>query len=391
MAPTGQAFNQIISKVQQKYYYKKISGTCHKVLYNIYPKKCALDSLNKYELSIKIDSNNDWDEIYYKTKFKFIIVDESSMINLIIFNLILQICKKYNSKLLIIGDTNQLQPIGPGNPLEKLIKSKKFTVCKLIKIYRQEANTGLLDIIEKMNKGNKISKEDFNKDKTAIFIDISKLYIDFKNDEKLKNFIYKIIEEYGLTKSTKFLCYNTTDKNNEDGTKKFMFNVPDLNKIMQDNFNPINKNLQHDSIKSNIYEKKEFRIDDKIIRTENDYSNEEKMRANGEEGYIRNFDGEKVTICYSDDDKPLEISINILFEEFDLNYTTGFHKSQGGGWKTIVVFIEPNVSFIKQRSIYTSISRSQQKLIFISTEKDLLHCQTPEDIGISLFMNKIHQ
>ena len=114
------------------------------------------------------------------------------------------------------------------------------------------------------------------------------------------------------------------------------------------------------------------------------------MRANGEEGYIKDYDGEYVTICYSDDDKPLKISINTLFEEFDLNYTIGFHKSQGGGWDTIVVFIEPNVNFIKQRAIYTSISRSKQKLILISTPTDLFNCQTPEDKCISSFMNEKH-
>ena len=102
------------------------------------------------------------------------------------------------------------------------------------------------------------------------------------------------------------------------------------------------------------------------------------MRANGEEAKIDGFDGENITIIYSDDE-PVQISRDKLFEEFDLNYTTGFHKSQGGGWNTIVVFIEPNTSFIKQKAIYTSISRSKQKLIFISTPEDLLNCQKPEE------------
>ena len=121
------------------------------------------------------------------------------------------------------------------------------------------------------------------------------------------------------------------------------------------------------------------------------------MRANGEEAKIYDFDGEKITIIYSDDESlsiprdkiPRDkILINKLFEEFDLNYTTGFHKSQGGGWNTIVVFIQPNASFIKQKAIYTSISRSKKKLIFISTPEDLLNCQKPDEEGKSYFMNK---
>jgi ATP-dependent exoDNAse (exonuclease V) alpha subunit len=84
------------------------------------------------------------------------------------------------------------------------------------------------------------------------------------------------------------------------------------------------------------------------------------------------------------------ISINKLYEEFDLNYATGFHKSQGSGWKTIVVFIEPNAGFIKQKAIYTSISRSKEKLILVCRPEDLLNCQNPEDERKTLFMNKIH-
>ena len=390
MAPTGQAFNQIALRVLSKYYYKNISGTCHKILYNIYPKKCELDTLNKYELAQKKKYEN-LDEKFYKTKFKFIIVDEFSMINLNIYNSLLKICKKYNSKLLIIGDTNQLEPIGPGNPLGKLIESKKFTVCKLSKIYRQKENTNLLQIIEKMNGQHKIYKENFNKDETAIFVDITNLYTDLKNYDILNNFVNNIIINYNLNKkNTKFLCYNTSNKINADGTKKYIFNVPDLNNIIQNIFNPISNDLKYNSIKStNIFENKEFRIKDKIVRTENDYSDEEKMRANGEEASIEDFDGEEVTICYSVDIEPIKISINKLFDEFDLNYTTGFHKSQGGGWDTIVIFIEPNVSFIKQRSIYTSISRSKDKLIFISTKNDLLNCQRPEEQRISLFMDQM--
>ena len=57
--------------------------------------------------------------------------------------------------------------------------------------------------------------------------------------------------------------------------------------------------------------------------------------------WLEDFDGENITIKYSDG-KHVQISRNKLFEEFDLNYTTGFHKSQGGGWNTIVVFIEPD-------------------------------------------------
>ena len=129
-------------------------------------------------------------------------------------------------KLLIIGDVDQFPPIGPGNPLQKLIKSKLFNVSKLTKIYRQTEGTCLLNIINKMHEGNKITIEDFNKDETAIFINIADEYNSFKENEKLKNFIHKLQQDYCLDKETRFLCFNTSDATNDDGRKKYIFNVP---------------------------------------------------------------------------------------------------------------------------------------------------------------------
>ena len=389
MAPTGQAFNTITKEITVQDYDKEISGTCHKVLYQIFNKKCDLENLDENIIEYKRENDNIWNEKFYETRFDFIIVDEFSMIDLIIFKELLKVCKHYKSKLLIIGDVDQFPPIGPGNPLQKIIKSKLFNVSKLTKIYRQKEGTCLSNIINKMHEGNKITIEDFNKDETAIFINIAYEYNSFKENEKLKNFIHKLQQDYCLDKETRFLCFNTSYATNDDGTRKYIFNTHDLNKIIQDLFNPINENFDNNIIKSTTNEddKREFRINDKIIRTENDYSDEVKMRANGEEAKIYDFNGENITIIYSDNES-LSIPRDKLFEDFDLNYTTGFHKSQGGGWNTIVVFIQPNASFIKQKAIYTSISRSKKKLIFISTPEDLLNCQEPDEEGKSYFMNK---
>ena len=390
MAPTGQAYSNICKSMGSKYYYyyPKISGTCHKILYNIFPKKCDIENKNENETNYK-DEDEDVDEEFNNCKFNFVIIDEFSMIDLNILKLILQLCEKYNSKLLIIGDPKQFPPIGPGNPLLSLIQSKKFNICNLVKIYRQQENTSLLNMIQKMNKGEKITDCDFT-DEFAKFIDISNKYEKLRNNEFLKNFIYEIIDTYGLNRDTKFLCYNTSNTKLENGNTKFIFNVPVLNKIIQDRFNPNKEGFENEIINYSNYDEKEFRVGDKIIRTENQYDGDD-FKANGDEGEILEYDDEKVTICYSSNEKKRYIiSINKLYEEFDLNYATGFHKSQGSGWKTIVVFIEPNAGFIKQKAIYTSISRSKEKLLLICRPEDLLKCQSPEDERTTLFMNKIH-
>jgi exodeoxyribonuclease V alpha subunit len=386
MAPTGQAYSNICKSMESKYYYSRLSGTCHKILYNIFQKKCEIECNNENKINYKDDEE---DEEFNNSKFNFVIIDEFSMIDLNILNLILRLCKKYNSKLLIIGDPKQFPPIGPGNPLESLIQSKKFVTCNLLKIYRQQENTTLLNMIKKMNEGEKITYHDFNKDESAKFINISDIYNNLRNYEFLKNYIYNIIDTYGLNRYTKFLCYNTSNNKLENGTTKFIFNVPVLNKIIQDKYNPNKEGFENDIIKSMNYYDKEFRVGDKIIRTENEYNGDD-FKANGDEGEILEYNDEKVTICYnSNEKKRYVISTNNLFEEFDLNYATGFHKSQGSGWTTVVVFIEPNACFIKQKAIYTSISRSKEKLLLICRPEDLLNCQTPEDERMSYFMNDL--
>jgi ATP-dependent exoDNAse (exonuclease V) alpha subunit len=386
MAPTGQAYSNICKSMESKYYYSRLSGTCHKILYNIFQKKCEIEYNNENKINYK---DHDEDEEFNNSKFNFVIIDEFSMIDLNILNLILRLCKKYNSKLLIIGDPKQFPPIGPGNPLESLIQSKKFVTCNLLKIYRQQENTTLLNMIKKMNEGEKITYHDFNKDESAKFINISDIYNNLRNYEFLKNYIYNIIDTYGLNRYTKFLCYNTSNNKLENGTTKFIFNVPVLNKIIQDKYNPNKEGFENDIIKSMNYYDKEFRVGDKIIRTENEYNGDD-FKANGDEGEILEYNDEKVTICYnSNEKKKYVISTNNLFEEFDLNYATGFHKSQGCGWTTVVVFIEPNACFIKQKAIYTSISRSKEKLLLICRPEDLLNCQTPEDERMSYFMNEL--
>ena len=134
-----------------------------------------------------------------------------------------------------------------------------------------------------------------------------------------------------------------------------------------------------------------FRREDKIIRTENDYSSE-KMRANGEEAEIIDFDGLNVTIKYSGADDKLErIGINGLYENFILNYCVTVHKSQGSQYKNVVFFVEPEQTFIEKKMIYTAISRAQTRCFVISRPNDFISLQKQSkkiDFKVSLFMKE---
>ena len=175
--------------------------------------------------------------------------------------------------------------------------------------------------------------------------------------------------------------------------KKKIFNTTHLNNIIQNIFNPENLDYEYDTISSNNkYDNGfTFRVKDKIIRIENDYSSE-KMRANGEEANILEFDGLKVVIKYSGaDDKPEKIGIDELYENFRLNYCVTVHKSQGSQYENVVFFIEPDQTFTDKKSIYTAISRAKSKCFIISRPNDFINLQKnlkKIDLKVSLFMKE---
>ena len=298
------------------------------------------------------------------------------MLDTNMFDDILKMCKKFNSRLIMLGDIQQLPSISAGTVLKNIINSGFFEITQLTKIKRQNAGC-LVNNITKMSKNGIITQSDFT-DSTMELVSSQEFIMDDKiNGELLKQFI---IQNNLNKNNTKFI---TPFKN-----IKFKFNTNEINVILQDIFNPRNSEMEFDEIPSNSkYDEKQlYRIKDKIVRTENDYS--DNFRANGEEAEILDYNGETVTIKYSGpDDKPEEIRCSVLYEEFALNYAITIHKSQGSQYPNVVVLIEPETSFLEKAAVYTAISRSREKCIIISNPNDFISCQkTNNTKKISLFM-----
>lgn len=376
IAPTGQAFNNMSKSQKSETYHEQISGTCHKLIHGFIPKKDEFDNKNKKQQKdfmekIKEELDNDPEKIrkkknFYNSKFEWFIIDEVSMVDLNIFYDLLKFASVYKSKLMLIGDNKQLPSVGPGAVLSSLINSQLCDINKLTEIHRQE-NGALLESIKKMNNDTIITLNDFD--------NISLIHISTEGSDNLTKFVELLIDKYNLKEditNTKFLCYHNSDK--------YKFTVDILNKILQNNYNPNNK-----EVTTSNYNKYKFRVNDRIIRTENDYSND-KMRANGEPAIIRDYDGENIIITY-DDDKPEEITHDVLYEEFGLNYATTIHKSQGSQFDTIVIFIEPKAQYITTEAFYTALSRAKKRCIIVTIAEDLIHCQRKGMPGVSLFMN----
>jgi hypothetical protein len=370
LAPTGLAFVNLEKSIESGYYNDKISGTCHKILYNIFQnikihkniKNCTCTEKEKCK--------------YRKLKIKLIIIDETSMVDTFIFYEILELCKYFNARLIIIGDANQLPSVGPGTVLKNLINCNCFDITKLTNIKRQDAGS-LVNTIKKMNTD--IIRNTKFKDDSISIKSIKEFILNSKINREL---LVELIQSNQLNKdNTRFITYFKIDK--------YLFNTVEINNMLQDIYNPDGSIIPS----NNKFENKMFfKISDRIIRTENDYSSE-KMRANGEEAKILDFDGRLVTMQYvGAKNNPETIGINELYENFKLNYCTTIHSAQGSQYDNVVFFVQPGTSYIIDKtSVYTAISRAKNKCIIITAKDDFIKCQENNkniDNKVSLFMRE---
>lgn len=356
IAPTGLAYVNMSRSQDTDYINLNISGTCHKVLY--------------HTLQSKKNNETHDDEIQPKV----FIVDETSMLDFFIFRDLLNKCKQYGARLILIGDPNQLPSVGPGKILNQLNECDNiFPIVSLNKIKRQTSGQLIQNILKMKN--DIITQRDFIDETMEL-----KLVKDFVQNREINiEEIKKLINEYNLTiHNSKFITYYN---------KKDLWNVK-INNILQDIYNsdetiiPSPSKFKQDYI---------FRVSDKIIRCENDYSGKV-MRANGEEAKILDYDEIKKIVkisYYGQDDKEEFILINNLYENFKLNYCVTIHKSQGSQYNNIVFIIQPCQNNIDKKSIYTAISRAREKCIIISNPEEFVKLQTNETNNkISLFLEE---
>ena len=278
---------------------------------------------------------------FNKSKAKIVIVDESSMIDIFLFSSLL---KSLNDtvKLILVGDANQLPSIGPGNILYDLLSDEKINKEYLSYIYRTDEKSYI----------NVLAEQIKNKEK----IEYSKDYNDFKFIET---------EDVNIINNLKFICEKIKEKN--ISLDEFQVLVPmykgnvgidNINKTLQDVFNPNNNDLEEI-----VYSNTIFRENDKVIQLINDVDNNV---FNGDIGYIEkvftypkksiivNFSGNKVT--YESEN----------FDKITLAYAMSIHKSQGSEYDNVVVVIaNSHKRMFYNKLIYTAVTRAKKNLIVL--------------------------
>ncbi len=293
-----------------------------------------------------------------------IIIDEMSMVDIFLMNSLLKAITA-GTRLILVGDVNQLPSVGPGNVLRDIIDSERFTVVKLTKIFRQAKESDIIVNAHKINDGEKFPIGPTSKD----FIFIKR--------EEANNVLGAMITLISQ-KLPKYVDAQPFDIQVLTPTRKGLLGVERLNTVLQEYLNPKDAGKQEKEGSSTL-----FREGDKVMQIKNNYQLEWETRGkngiavdrgmgvfNGDMGVIDNinFYTEKVTVKF-DDDRYVEYPFKQI-DELELAYAVTVHKSQGSEYPAVVIPLLSGPRMLMNRNIlYTAVTRAKKCVCIVGTEE----------------------
>ena len=295
-----------------------------------------------------------------------IIVDEVSMVDMFIMSYLLD-CIYKGTKLILVGDSDQLPSVGPGSVLQDLIKSEQITTVHLDKIFRQAARSKIVVNAHRVNNGEpfikKEEKEILEDEKDDFF------YINESNQERILEQVLSLCNgrlkrfgDYDFFENIQVLS----------PTKKGLLGTKELNKALQQELNP---HREGEAEKNNLGAT--FRIGDKVMQIKNNYDKQWERGTsnsyeigngvfNGEAGRITEInEKEKYIRVKFDDNKTCIYEYNEL-EQLEHSYCITIHKAQGSEFDVIIMIIPQAAPMLLTRNLlYTGITRAKKMLIVI--------------------------
>lgn len=293
-----------------------------------------------------------------------IIIDEMSMVDIFLMNSLLKAVTP-GTRLILVGDVNQLPSVGPGNVLRDIIASERFNVVKLTKIFRQATESDIIVNAHKINAGEKFAIGPSSKD----FIFIKR--------EEAGNVIGAMITLVSQ-KLPKYVNAKPFDIQVLTPTRKGMLGVEKLNAVLQEYLNPKDSSKQEKETGTTV-----FREGDKVMQIKNNYQIEWETRGkhgiptdrgmgvfNGDMGVIDNinFYSEKLTVKF-EDDRYVEYPFKQL-DELELAYAVTVHKSQGSEYPAVVIPLLSGPRMLMNRNIlYTAVTRAKKCVCIVGAEE----------------------
>lgn len=285
------------------------------------------------------------------TDFDALIVDESSMIDINLFNDLVKMLP-LGSQLIFIGDVDQLPPVGAGQPFLDLIRSKKIVVSRLTKQFRQGSDSVIPNVAKAINKGELIEFSTDFANSGFSFVEVEKSQI-----------VEKIIEVVDFFTGNKNGIVDFDRTQILSPMRRYSSGLINLNAIMQKKYNP-----NGEKVFSKMEGEKEvkFCAGDKVICTQNDYDIDVR---NGDIGYVVNKVGKNIRVEF---DGEMKLFHNNKSDYLDLAYAITVHKSQGSEYPNVVMpIVDDHRIMLTRKLIYTAITRGKQNVCLIGSKRVL--------------------
>lgn len=286
-----------------------------------------------------------------------LVIDEMSMVDVLLFESVLR-ALKLSCKIIMVGDSDQLPPVGAGNILKDLISSQQLTVIKLKEIFRQAQESCIVTnahkIVNGINPDLKQKQSDFFFFQRLENESVLEMVIDLCKKRLPKAYGYSPLDDIQI------LC----------PSRKGPLGVVEVNKAIQGALNP--KKAQKREVRSFIYT---FREGDKVMQTRNNYDITWRKDGedgagifNGDIGKILSINKQKLEVMIDFDGRITSYDLDLL-EQLELAYAITVHKSQGSEFEAVIMPILGGFEKLYYRNLlYTAVTRAKKLMILIGSQ-----------------------
>ena len=339
LAPTGRAAKRLSESTGEE------ASTIHRAL--------VVDFLSGDNMFV-YNANN-------KLPFDVVIVDEVSMVDVMLMSYLVRVLKK-GTQLVLVGDKDQLPSVGAGNVLGDIIESGVINVCELTHIYRQSENSLIITNAHSINN----SKMPLLDNKSSDFFYEAK-----KEPSEMLSSVVKLTCE----RIPKYLNIDPAKIQVLAPMKSGLCGVDNLNKNLQEKLNP--PSLKKPEV---VTEKVVYRLGDRVMQITNNYERNW-IKDDGEEGTgVFNGDIGEITFI-----EPNSLEITVLFEdgryakylkkdlaELVLSYAITIHKSQGSEFDVVIIpVISGPPMLLTKNLLYTAVTRAKRMVVLVGSKQSI--------------------
>lgn len=292
-----------------------------------------------------------------------IIIDEMSMVDISLMHALL-CAVQVGTRLILVGDVNQLPSVGPGSVLKDIIDSQAFCVVELNKIFRQATESDIVVNAHRINAGLDVATD--NKSKDFFFL---KRY---DADVIVASIVYLVQKKLPPYVQAKPLDIQVLTP-----MRKGLLGVERLNEVLQKYLNPPDQKKKEKEYGNGL-----FREGDKVMQIRNDYQLEWEIRGkygipvekgigvfNGDMGIVKEINtfAETMTVVY-EENRYVEYTFKQL-EELELAYAVTIHKSQGSEYPAVILPLLGGPRMLLSRNLlYTAVTRARKCVTVVGSE-----------------------